>query len=60
MVRELCSLSPDVEKQLKDAINDGGGAVNGSALFLLTTSTATYVPRASYYTVNMRDRCIVQ
>jgi hypothetical protein len=41
MVRELCSLSSDTEKQLKDTIKDGGGAVNGSALFLPTTSTGT-------------------
>ena len=49
MVRELCGLSPDVEKQLKDAIKAGGGAINGSALFLPITSdsTATYVCKAT-------------
>ena len=43
MVREHCSLSADAEKQIKDAIKAGGGVVNGSAVFLSNTSTATYV-----------------
>lgn len=47
MVREHCDLLPDVEKKIKEAIKNSGGVVNGSALFLSTTSTAVNVCRAT-------------
>ena len=46
-VREHCSLSPEMEKELKDAIKSVGGSINQSGLFLSTTSTATTVTKQS-------------
>jgi hypothetical protein len=44
-VREHCSLSPVMEKELKDVIKSVGGSINQSGVFLSTTSTATVVTK---------------
>ena len=46
-VREHCSLSPEMEKELKEVIKSVGGSINQSGLFLSTTSTATTVTKES-------------
>ena len=46
-VREYCSLSPEMEKELKDVIKSVGGSINLSGLFLSTTWTATTVTKRS-------------
>lgn len=43
--REVCGLTPLVEKELKSTIKEVGGDCNGSGLFLATTSTASIVSK---------------
>ena len=45
LIREHCGLPVDVEKQVKDIIKKNGGVINGSAVFLSTTSTAVTVTK---------------